>query len=223
MTLLWPGFLEPSLLAADVVEKSNRLADAAKAGRWPDVLAVLGELKVSPCQWRFGGESWFTPLHQAAWQGAPRDVVEELLRRGALRSLAAHDGRTAYDVAQQRGHQQLLDLLAPPTSPLSPDRIASLDLGLAEVIDGRLAGAGGIAASYGKPLRECLRYPPVGVLHEPEGQRVWFPVPEMYGGFSVRLLQGYLFTESWIRVAGGSGQAHVITHEGSVLVDEGFV
>jgi hypothetical protein len=45
----------------------------------------------------------------------------------------------------------------------------------------------------------------------------------MYGGFSVRLMPGYLYVESWIRVAGGSGQAHVVTHEGVTMVDEGFV
>ena len=39
------------------------------------------------------------------------------------------------------------------------------------------------------------------------------------------LLKGqFLYVESWIRVVGGSGQAHVITHEGGVtLIDEGFV
>ena len=33
----------------------------------------------------------------------------------------------------------------------------------------------------------------------------------------------YLYVESWIRVVGDSGQAHVVTHEGVTLVDEGFV
>lgn len=32
-----------------------------------------------------------------------------------------------------------------------------------------------------------------------------------------------LIVESWSRVVGGSGQAHVITESGSVLVEEGFV
>ncbi len=224
MSLSWTGFLDPSLLAADVVERSNRLADAAKAARWDEVLEVLGELKVSPVQWRFGGASWFTPLHQAAWHGASTTVVSALLERGALRSLRTHDGRTPYDVAAARGHQHLLEPLTPPPSPLSPERIGALDTGLASVIDGRLTLPGGIAESYGRPLRECLRYPPVEILHEPPGQGVWFPVPEMYGGFSVSLMRGnYLYVESWIRVVGASGQAHVITHDGVTLVDEGFV
>jgi hypothetical protein len=221
--LIWTGFLEPSLLKPAVVERGTRLADAAKAGRWDQVMAVLGEPLVSPVQWRFGGDSWFTPLHQAAWHGAPLPVASSLVERGALRSLRAHDGRTPYDVAADRGHDHLLAALSPPPSPLAPERIAALDAGLASVIDGRLMLPGGIADSYGKPLRECLRYPPVEVLHEAPGEGMWFPVPEMYGGFSVRLMRGYLYVESWIRIVGGSGQAHVITHEGAVLVEEGFV
>ena len=223
MSLTWTGFLDPATLQPAVVERSNRLADAAKAGRWSDVVAVLGEPLVSPVQWRFGGDSWFAPLHQAAWHGAPLAVVEDLIGRGALRTQRAHDGRTAYDVASDRGHSHLVEALTPPASPMDPERIAALDAGLASVIDGRLNLEDGIAASYPKPLRETLRYPPVEVLHETEGERVWFPVPEMYGGFSVRLMRGYLYVESWIRVVGGSGQAHVITHEGVVLVEEGFV
>jgi hypothetical protein len=223
VSLLWTGFLDPATLQPAVVERSNRLADAARAGRWSDVVAVLGEPLVSPVQWRFGGDSWFAPLHQAAWHGAPVPVVEDLVGRGALRTQRAHDGRTAYDVASDRGHAHLLEALAPPPSPMDAERIAALDAGLAGVIDGRLDLEDGIAASYPKPLRETLRYPPVEVLHETAGERVWFPVPEMYGGFAVRLMRGYLYVESWIRVVGGSGQAHVITHEGVVLVEEGFV
>ena len=55
-------------------------------------------------------------------------------------------------------------------------------------------------------------------------QRVWFGVPGMYGGFSITLMDGlYLYVVSWIRVVGDSGQAHVVTHAGATLVDEGFV
>ena len=219
----WPGVLDPGLLKEEAVARNHRLADAAKAGRWPEVFEVLDLPWVGPNSWRLGGSSWFAPLHQAAWHGAPADVVSSLLERGALRSLPARDGRTAYDVAAARGHHALLDLLHPPSSPLSHERIVALDTQLAAVIDGRLTLPGGIAESYELPLGECLRYPPVAVLHEVRGQRVWFAVPGMYGGFSIALEHGYLYVESWLRVVGGSGQAHVITHEGAVLVDEGFV
>jgi hypothetical protein len=49
----------------------------------------------------------------------------------------------------------------------------------------------------------------------------------MYGGFSYRLgaagVEAKLVSESWCRVAEGSGQRHEITSAGSRLVAEGFV
>ena len=175
-------------------------------------------------QWRLGGSSWFTPLHQAAWHGAPASVVSGLLDRGALRSLPARDGRTPYDVARRRGHTHLLELLTPPTSRLTPERAAALDTGLASVIDGRLRLPEGIAESYGKPLEECLRYPPVAVLPECPEQRLWFAVPGMYGGFSIALMKGATSTSSRGSASSAApAQAHVVTHEGVTLVDEGFV
>lgn len=220
----WPGVIDASLLKEEVVARNRRLADAAKAARWAEVFEVLDLQWVSVNQWRLGGSSWYAPLHQAAWHGASSSVVAGLLERGALRSLPTRDGQTAYDLARSRGHLHLLEQLTPPDHELTPERTAALDAGLASVIDGRLKLPEGIAESYGKPLQECLRYPPVVVLPECPDQWLWFAVPGMYGGFSITLMKGnYLFVESWIRVVGGSGQAHVITHEGVTLVEEGFV
>jgi hypothetical protein len=219
--------LDAALLKDEVVVRNHRLADAAKAGRWAEVFEVLDLQWVSVNQWRLGGTSWFTPLHQAAWHGASASVVTGLLERGALRSLPARDGHTPYDVAVLRGQDHLLQLLdsrASLSPELPPERAADLDRGLASVIDGRLRLPEGIAESYGKPLEDCLRYPPVAVLPECPDQRLWFAVPGMYGGFSIALMKSnYLYVESWMRVVGGSGQAHVVTHEGVTLVDEGFV
>ena len=74
----------------------------------------------------------------------------------------------------------------------------------------------------GRDPRQVLRYPPVEILHEVPGQRLWFPVPGMYGGFDITLVEDFLDVKSWCRVVGGSGQAHLITTEGAILVDEGF-
>lgn len=223
--MFWPGVLDASLLKEEVVARNHRLADAAKAGRWAEVFEVLELTWVNVNQWRLGAPSWFSPLHQAAWLGASTSVVAGLLERGALRTLPTRDGRTAYDIARARGHVHLLDQLAPPAEEgLTAERIAALDIGLASIVERRLNLPEGIAESYGRPLEECLRYPPVVVLPECPGQWLWFGVPRMYGGFSITLMKGnYLFVESWIRVVGGSGQAHVVTHEGVTLVEEGFV
>ena len=219
------GVLDAGLLKDEVVARNHRLADAAKTGRWSEVFEVLDLSWVSVNQWRLGGSSWFTPLHQAAWHGAPH--VRDL--RPARPGSAPRTARPRRpDAVRRREGAWPRPPARPPRIPgltrLTPSRSADLDRGLASVIDGRLCLPEGIAESYGKPLEECLRYPPVAVLPECPQQRLWFAVPGMYGGFSITLMDGnYLYVESWIRVVGDSGEAHVVTHEGVTLVDEGFV
>lgn len=231
---VWQGVLDPGELHAHVALARNKLADAAKAGQWSTVLRLLDEAGevVNVNGWRPGGTAWFTPLHQTAWHGAPVSVAAELVARGALRSLTDARGRTPHDVRLARdakehakkgiaaqSHLALRSFLTPPASPLSTAQTQALDTHLAALIDSRVAGV----LYDGRNPRTVLRYPPVAILHEVPGQRLWFPVPGMYGGFAIELRQGYLDVKNWCRVVGGSGQAHVITEAGAVLVDSGFV
>jgi hypothetical protein len=169
----WQGVLDTSIMTDDLINASHQLADAAKAGNWSAVMKVLDRqcnwLVIN--QWRPGGTAWFTALHQAAWHRAPTEVVEQLLGRGALRSLRDSKGRTAFDVAADHHRKSALqELLRPPRSPLTQTQLRALDARLAELIDGRIQGR-----LYDKDLRTVLRYPPVEILHELPGQRVWFP------------------------------------------------
>ncbi|UQX13379.1 hypothetical protein [Candidatus Mycobacterium methanotrophicum] len=164
-----------------------------------------------------------------------RPGTGELIRRGALRSLTDSRGRTAYDIrcerdlkantvkgvaVQQRKFLVLRErYLKPPPSPLAPEQIRALDKHLGEVIDSRIRGV----LYDGRDPRKVLRYPPVEIMHEVPDQQIWFPVPGMYGGFHITLLEDILDVKSWCRIVGGSGQAHLITSEGAILVDEGFV
>ena len=173
----WPGVLDPTLLKEEVVARNHRLADAAKAGRWAEVFEVLDLSWVSVNQWRLGGTRGSRPSTRRPGTAPRHRSSHGLLERGALRSLPARDGRTPYDVAQARGHTHLLDLLTPRGHQAHSHAAADLDRGLASVIDGRLRLPEGIADSYGKPLEECLRYPPVAVLPECPEQRLWFAVP----------------------------------------------
>ncbi len=216
----WQAVLDPSVMTDDLVRAGHQLADAAKDGDWPKVMSVLDSkskwLVVN--QWRPGGKTWFTALHQAAWHGAPVDVARELLDRGALRSLRDAEGRTAFDVgAEHANSPRLQRLLSPPRSRLRPRQIAALDKQLVDLIDGRIAGR-----LFEGDLRTVLRYPPVEILHELPGQRVWFPLPGKYG-FHIELQHGGLEVKSWCGLVEGSGQAHLVTPEGTVLVDQGFV
>ena len=72
-----------------------------------------------------------------------------------------------------------------------------------------------------------IELPALTFLIKGKKNKVWFPVPGMYGGFSY-WLEGEgkdikLISESWCRVVGGSGERHEVTAEGSRLVAEGFV
>lgn len=233
---VWFGVLDPSYMFDHAVSVGHRFADAAKVGDWSTVLNMLDD----PSQqarinwWRPGGTAWFTVLHQAAWHGAPAGVADELIRRGALRSLTDSRGRTAYDVrckrdtqanspkgvaAQRRKSLVLRErCLKPPPSPLRQSDISVLAKHLAGVIDSRIKGMDG----YGSDPQRVLRYPPVGIMHEVPGQELWFPVGGMYGGFHIKLMGDCLEVRSWCRIFGGSGQAHLVTREGAILVDEGF-
>ncbi|WP_343709447.1 ankyrin repeat domain-containing protein [Mycobacterium sp.] len=217
----WQGVLDPSVMTDDLVTAGHQLADAAKEGDWPAVMSLLDRqskwLVIN--QWRPGGPSWFTALHQAAWHGAPVDVARELIDRGALRALRDAKGRTPFDVATEQGSSaRLRQLLSPPRSRARSTHHEALDQRLAELIDGRIAGR-----LFEGDLRSVLRYPPVEILHELPGQRVWFPLPGKYG-FHIALQHGAaLEVKSWCGLVEGSGQAHLVTPDGSVLVDHGFV
>jgi hypothetical protein len=72
-----------------------------------------------------------------------------------------------------------------------------------------------------------VRLPELEPLLELRDPEIWFAVPGMYGGFRYRLegtgTDARLVTESFCRIAGGSGQRHEVTTDGSRLVAEGFV
>lgn len=228
---VWHGVLDPFQLRGEVVEARCRLADAAKAGDWSRVLRLIDE-RLDANSWRPGGTAWYTPLHQAAWHGAPVSVAAELVARGALRTLTNARGRTAHDVRLARdsrerrmkglaaeSHLALRSFLAPPASPLDAGCLTALQRNLDAVIDDRVKGV----LFDGRDPRTVLRYPPVGILHEVPGHRMWFPVPGMHGGFDITLRQSYLEVGSWCRIVGGSGLRHVVTATGATLVESGFV
>jgi hypothetical protein len=211
----WLGCLDRTVYNESLVADSDRLADAARAGDWPAVFRVLDDSQwIGVNQWRVGGKSWFAPLHQAAWHGADLEVVDGLLARGAWRSLRAASGKLPVDIARERGHAHLLDRLGLPETPShEAERYTAWDKHLQRLVESRIAGL--------EPVP--LRYVSTEVVAREDLRPLWFPVPGMYGGFSIEVFKGRLFVESWSRVVEGSGQAHVITTAGAVLVDEGFV
>ena len=215
MTAEWPGSLDPDVLNPSYVGRAHRLADAAKVGRWAMVVELLeSDSAPNPNHWRIGGDSWFTPLHQAAWLGAPVDVIERLIRCGAWRSLRTADGARAVDLAQKCGHLHLLETLAAPEPSEHAQRMFT-------AWDHHLSGLIAERTRTLEPVR--FRPVPTEVIVMEKLESLWVPYPGMYGGFTMSVHRNRLIVESWSRVVGGSGQAHVITEGGCVLVEEGFV
>ncbi|BBZ62531.1 ADP-ribosylglycohydrolase family protein [Mycolicibacterium monacense] len=210
----WRGVLDVNRLSPAKVSVGHQFADAAKAGDWPTVFAMLDgpRQRVDINWWRPGGTAWFTVLHQAAWYDASTEVVNGLVERGAVRSLKDAKGRTPYEVSLER-HGRGRHCLRPPLSPLSRNTIDVFDERLAEVINDRLRRL------YSDP-QSVLRYPSVGILHELPRRALWFSVPDMYGAFHISLQDDGVYVGTWSRM-GYSGQWHRITTAGAIPVYKG--
>ena len=80
-----------------------RLAEAAFGGRWGWVDTFLRRQPAWINETNPIGSGGYTCLHQAAYYGAPYEVLEMLHAHGADHTLRAADGLTALEVAVQRG------------------------------------------------------------------------------------------------------------------------
>ena len=90
------------------------MSDAAKAGDWATILRALESVSANPNQWRIRDTSYFAPLHQVAFLGAPVEVALQLIDRGAWRYLRDADGQKPIDIARARGHDHLFEVLEAP-------------------------------------------------------------------------------------------------------------
>ena len=217
--VVWDGVTQPGVFEKETEIARNALADAARTHQWGSVLAILREHPDWVNASRPGGSSLFAPLHQAAYGAAPIEVVEALLELGAFRTLRNARGERPVDVADRRDHRHLCQALTPVFLRQVPTGILlKLQAQFHSVIRGRID----------EPFPEHkLRLPELEPLLELRLPKMWFPVPGMYGGFSYQLIgdgvDATLVSESWCRIAGGSGQRHEITTIGNTLVAEGFV
>lgn len=212
---MWPGVIDTTQLSGTHVAAVNRMSDAAKSGTWGEVVEIINSSSwISANQWRIEGRSWFAPLHQAAWHGAPVEVASRLIELGGWRSLRDAEGKRPIDIAEERGHTHLREVLAVAVpTPVEQLRYAAWDQHLSELIASRTQLMDPVAI---RPVQ-------TEVIVAENLDLLSFLYPGMYGGFTMSVHRLRLFVESSSRVAGGSGQAHVITEGGCVLVEEGFV
>lgn len=219
MDIVWDGITQAETLHEDAVRTRHALADAAKRYEWPRVFELLSKHGELVNTTRPGGSSLYAPLHQAAHGGAPVEVVQRLTGMLAWRTLQNARGERPVDVAERAGHRHLLGVLVPEHKHRVP-------LGVLLKLQAHFHA---VIRSRAEQLvnEHRLRLPELEPLLELEQPQMCFPVPGMYGGFSYRLevvgVEAKLVSESWCRVAEGSGERHEITPTGSRLVEEGFV
>ncbi|MEJ2864312.1 hypothetical protein [Actinomycetospora flava] len=216
--LLWDAVLERSDLEPTVLALRDALSDAVEAGHWAHVATLLDRTDddlpsaLSANALRAGDRSGTAPLHHAARQGAHPDVVDDLVARGAWRTLRTTDGETAEAVARRLGHASLADRLRPePAMVMDDEAVADVETFLRALVEVRT-----------RRIARPLRHPQLGPLLEYPDTTMWVRVPGMYGGFACRWAEDTseptVEVRSASRVVGGSGRTHHVTAEGVELV-----
>ncbi|MEV7006705.1 ankyrin repeat domain-containing protein [Streptosporangium sp. NPDC051022] len=211
----WDGVTLRTSYKDWVVDRRDRLADAARDHDWSTVFELLEKDRGQVNRGRLGGRSAYTPLHQAAWHGVRAEEVHRLIALGAWRTLRTARGERAVDIVLRKGHHHLLAPLTPVIHhPLPAEVLKSIQHRFHLLIHER---------AHDLVTEQRLRLPELEPLTEQRNPSCWFAVPGMYGGFKYRLEQEKLIVESWCRVVGGSGQRHVVDEHEARLVAEGFV
>ncbi|WAL60006.1 ankyrin repeat domain-containing protein [Thermocoleostomius sinensis] len=201
MAAEWDGITKSEVLRDDEVVIRHALADAAKQYNWKKTLEILDERPDLINVTRPDGQSLYTPLHQAAHGNAPVEVVQKMVGMGAWRTLRNIADERAVDIAKRKGYQGLIQLLEPVyKTHISHTTFQKIQLHFHDIILDR-------ADDWVQKYR--LRLPELEPLLEVEQPQMWFPIPDMYGGFSYWLdgegKNAKLISESWCRVVGGQG------------------
>ena len=161
------------------------LANAAYVGHWSRVIKHVqtGSREYNQ-RWincvRMGNNpkyeiSGFTPLHQAAYLGAPVDVVKRLISMGAWRMARTlrepEKDMTPLDIARSAGFEHLYEILSPLIKHTIPFvTILALEQQLHILIQHE--------AEADERLKN-LRLPDLTVLLEFEVMEMWFPMTSL--------------------------------------------
>ncbi|WAR21576.1 hypothetical protein MAR_015550 [Mya arenaria] len=220
LTMEYPLVVYTSALRDDIGISRKHISSLGADRKWDSLLEKIrsDSSLVNTCRLPENKDSPVdlnTPLHWAAIGSAPSDVFENLIALNSARSLKNADGKTPYDIAKENGlGDSIEDMLELPQKVKENTKyMDKMEKGLKKAIEGRVAD---LIEKNGQQL------PQLAFLYE--FGELWYAVPGMYGGFSVEEHAKGVQASSWCRVAGGSGQRHVIDRDGNVeLVEEGFV
>jgi hypothetical protein len=203
----------------DFIAANNAIADAAREGDWDSLFKQFEKWPELINYPRILGEALYTPLHQAARNGAPARVVDLLLSLGAFRTLRNKKGEIPLDTALRAGHQHLFSALKPhQLHPVKSDHLMLMTRHFHELVHERIKEFAAIPV---------MRLPILDPLTEMNVPILWCPIPGMYGGFNLQLKRSgdcpQIIADSWSRVVGGSGQKHLIMPQGYVQLEDGTV
>lgn len=175
----WDGRITRALLHSDEAAQRDELANATRDGNWRRVFTILS--RRDKHSWvnavRLDGKKRYAPLHQAAWHGAPTDIVQGLLEYGAWRTLRNGTGERPVDIAARRGNHHLARVLEPEVKHYVPsDVLAGLERNLHALI-----------TEYDESAPRYLRLPELEVLTELDPPMYWIRVS---GGIFIIALRG---------------------------------
>lgn len=199
------------LLDAERVKGSHELADAAGEGEWDRVLELLDEARTGGLDlvnsWRPGGVSWSTPLHHAARQGAPVEVIEALVDRGAWLGLPDADGLLALDHALRGGHSELFEAVSPPD-------VSELERALDRALELQAKRAIELICTESRLLRVPRFRPPAMTVLRECGGVLAFAVDGEDLVLHFWVEDEELFVAYWWGTRGHGGSVHVFGPEG---------
>ncbi|MEU6817359.1 ankyrin repeat domain-containing protein [Streptomyces sp. NPDC046860] len=198
----WDGLTDRGQFGEEYLRERDRFADLARDADWDAVFEELGRRPEWANLPRPGLRSGFAPLHQAAWHGADFAVVSRLIAHGAWRTRRARDGGRAVDVARERGHTHLLELLEPVPVRTLPAPAHELERHFHALLRDHAGHALERTEHLLPPLTEG---PDVGVV---------FPVAGMMGGFTYRLGPDHLHVHAHSRMDYSDGSRYRVTATG---------
>jgi hypothetical protein len=205
ISMEWDGLTDRERYNDWYLKARDRFSDLARDADWDGLIAELGKNPGWANFARPGNRSGFAPLHQAAWHGADIAVVSRLIAHGAWRTQRTRDGLRPVDIARERGHTHLVELLEPVELRRLPSPSDALEHHFHAMLRER-------TGSCFDEIEHLL--PPLSPLTETPGGEIFFRVVGMMGGFHYRLHADVVHVNGRSRMDGDNGDFYQVTPEG---------
>ena len=197
------------------IEANNIIATASRDGQWELLFRQLEEFPELINYPRILGTALYTPLHQAARNGASVKIVELLLSLGAFKTPKNAKGETPQDTARRSKHKHLLSILeSRPLHTVSTNDLFRLTQHFQALVNERLQDF---------ERTPELRLPILDPLTELNVPLLRCAIPSVNGGFNLKLTRSghnpQIIMNSWFHGIEGSGQKHLIMPQGYVQLE----